>query len=198
MQTNTKTDATMPKFQAFNVAIERSDALSACVTVLSANAVQEHMRSGSRTASATLSSFLLGMLRGNAKADEFDTFRDEGYTLAESKGLPVNRKSNSLAVLISRAKSVEASPLRDRAVAQAANLAQAVKFVAEAKKAKDAAIDAELAKELQEREESARVEAHKAAVQTGAYQATLLERVNAILSELADLGETYTLKKAKK
>lgn len=179
--------------------ITRSDADNAAITMLRNSATAGEIKANDKLASQTLNAYLLGAIRGGWKRDDVEAFRADAYKQAEVSGIVVNTKSNSLLTATSRAAGFCDRPDAQSIADKASTLSEALRIAkdVDASKAKALADDA-AALEALEREEREQTERDAMAFRlqrqieedkiSGAYQADLIAKAQAIVEELRALG----------
>lgn len=119
--------------------LTRTDMLTIATAALVCDAGVDSIRATLKPNKKALSAGLFAMLRDGATVEDFDSFRDAAYAAAEAEGVKVNKKSNSVAVLVSKAKTVADSPLRAEIVSESESLNAAYNAAREAAKAAESA-----------------------------------------------------------
>jgi len=143
METNTNSEVTVSCKQFINV-IAAEAAQEAAVSLLNKHAADTELRAAVKGASSTLSAYMFQMLRGGEQAQAFDDAREGWYARAEAAGIEVNRKSNSVAQIVSKAKAL----IGTDAIKRAGSLGEAGKLQKQAKdEAEQAEQDARIAEE---------------------------------------------------
>lgn len=184
--------------------ISRNDADNAAITMLRNSATSGEIKANDKLASSTLNAYLLGAVRSGWKRDDVEAFRADAYKAAESYGITVNTKSNSLLTATSRAAGFCDRPDAVHIADRASTLSEALRLAKDVDAAKEKAIADEAAALealVREEQEQEKRDAYAFRVQrqteedkvSGKYQSEMLAKVQAMIDELNTLGTVCTL-----